>query len=131
MINATYQPLWHKYRPALLQTMIAAADGPSAYKFFKHEFEALNPRERGGYTFTLQVFQSKATNNIRNCIIAKDLLNVLEASRKAAALTEEATYEFVLDRQFVLHVTKLEHEMEVTEDADDEPGEEQAETASE
>lgn len=124
MTNAGYTSLWNKYRPAILQMMVSAEEGPTEYKFFKHEFETLNPREKGGYTFKLHAFQGKAQNNIRSSEVAKDLLNMLESSRKASALMEDAQYEFTMDRQFVLHVTRLVVNDEVT--APSEEGDEAA-----
>lgn len=100
--------MWNKYRPAILQMMVAAAEGPQQYKFFGHEFKTLNPREKSGYSFTLQAHEGKATNNIKTSTAAKDLLSVLETSRKASELMAEGEYEFTLDKQFVLHVSKME-----------------------
>lgn len=103
-----YVSLWSKYRPAILQLMIASEEAPQQYKLFGHEFKTLNPKERNGYTFTLQAHQGRALNSIKNSIPAQDLLHVLTMSRKASELMGEGKYEFKLDRQFTLCVTKLE-----------------------
>jgi hypothetical protein len=100
-----YTPLWNKYRPAILQLMVASAEEPQQYKLYGHEFKALNPKEKG-YSFTLHAFQGKALNNIRSSAIAQDLLVILEQSKKASELMDKDTYEFTLDKQFVLRVTK-------------------------
>ncbi len=102
-----YTPLWNKYRPAILQLMVASSEGPQEYKFFGHEFKTLNPKEKG-YAFTLHAFQGKAKNNIKASIVAQDLLYVLEMSRKGSELMSEHGYEFTLDKQFVLRVKKVE-----------------------
>ncbi len=102
-----YVPLWNKYRPAILQMMVASAEGPQQYKLFGHEFKGLNPKEKGGYTFTLQAHKGRAQNNIKRSIVAQDLLAVLEMSRKATELMGTDSYEFALDKQFVLHVAKM------------------------
>lgn len=107
MTNQGYATLWNKYRPAILQLMLSAEEGPQEYKFFKHEFKAMNPKEKG-YTFTLEAFQGKAVNNIKGSPVAKDLLYVLAESPKANELMDANTYEFALDKQFVLHIKKLE-----------------------
>lgn len=107
MTNQGYATLWNKYRPAILQLMLAAEEGPQEYKFFKHEFKAMNPKEKG-YTFTLEAYQGKAVNNIKGSAMAKDLLYVLAESPKANELMDANTYEFVLDKQFVLHIKKYE-----------------------
>ncbi len=108
MINLIYIPLWNKYRPAVLQLMVASAESPQQYKLYGHEFKGLNPKEKGGYSFTLQAHKGKAKNNIRNSIVAQNLLSVLDSSKKASELMATNTYEFIMDKQFNLRVTKLE-----------------------
>jgi hypothetical protein len=108
MIEQLYIPLWNKYRPAILQLMVASAEGPQEYKLYGHEFKGLNPKEKGGYSFTLQAHKGKATNNIKKSIVAQNLLSVLSNSKKASELLATETYEFTMDKQFNLRVTKLE-----------------------
>jgi hypothetical protein len=107
MLLKIYTAVWNKYRPVILQLMIGSSNGPQEYKLSGHEFKALNAKEKGGYSFTLQVSNGKAVNNIRNSMVAQDLLEILQQSPKAAALTAGATYEISLDKQFVLHVNKM------------------------
>jgi hypothetical protein len=102
-----YIPLWTKYRPALLQLMVASAEGPQQYKLYGHEFKGLNPKEKGGYSFTLQAHKGRAKNNIKTSIVAQNLLAVLENSNKASELMATDIYEFTMDKQFMLRVTKL------------------------
>ena len=73
----------------------------------------MNPKEKSGFHFNLTAFQGKATNNIKAYTIARDLLEVLGNSKKAIELMALNTYEFSLDKQFVLHVKR--HENVVTE----------------
>lgn len=103
-----YIPIWHKYRPVILQLMLAAAEGPQQYKFYGHEFKGLNPKEKGGYSFTLQAHKGRAKNNIKSSNVAQSLLSVLDMSKKATELMASDMYEFSMDKQFMLHVTKLE-----------------------
>jgi hypothetical protein len=105
MSNQVYSPLWNKYRPAILQLMVACEEGPKQYKLFSHEFKALNAKEKG-YSFSLTAFQGKALNDIKNSTTAKDLLYMLAVSRKAMELMDGDTYEFKLDKNFTLHVSK-------------------------
>jgi hypothetical protein len=109
-----YTALWHKYRPVLLQLMIASTEGPKQYKLYSHEFKALNPKEKG-YTFALHAFQGKALNNIKNYPVAHDLLFVLEESKKASELMQSSVYEFTLDKHFVLHISKVAAPIKVEE----------------
>ncbi|MEP2667943.1 MAG: hypothetical protein ABJH04_03050 [Cyclobacteriaceae bacterium] len=125
--NQGYASLWQKYRPAILQLMVAAEEGPQEYKFYKHEFKALNPKEKG-YTFTLEAYQGKAVNDIKGSGIAKDLLNVLSESPKASELMGEHIFEFSMDKQFMLNISK--HEAEVEQDASNEEGKDAEEGAS-
>ena len=109
-----YSFVWRKYRPALLKLMMDSDACPQQYAFSKHEIKSINPKERAGYSFTLRIHKGKSVNDIRSSAIAKDLLLVLQQSRKALELVEVATYEFKLDKHFVLHVTKeLESEIAV------------------
>jgi len=86
--------------------MVDAANGPQQYKFSDHEFRRLSPRKKSGYDFTLHIFKSKATNDIRSSAIAKDLLLILQQSKTVWELTEASAYDLILDKNFVLHVTK-------------------------
>lgn len=106
MITHKYAHLWSKYRPAILKFMIDSENGPQEYKFSKHEFHNVNPNEKGGHSFTLRVFQGDAVNDIKTSDVAKDLLVILKQSNKASELLEDSLYEFVLDKQFLLHINR-------------------------
>lgn len=108
MLLKIYSPVWNKYRPAILKMMLDAANEPQQYKLSAHEFKALNSKQKGGYNFTLQVSKGKALNNIKDSFVAKDLLEVLQLSKKASELINEASYEISMDKQFVLHINKME-----------------------
>jgi hypothetical protein len=105
-ISRIYSFVWQKYRPAILKLMIDSNDCAQQYQFSKHEIKSINPKERGGYSFTLRLHKGKSVNDIRSSAIAKDLLLILQNSRKATELAAGATYEFKLDKHFVLHVSK-------------------------
>lgn len=112
MATKPFTPLWIKYRPAILQLMIAAAEAPQTYKLFSHEFKALSPKDKVSFTFTLKAHQGKAQNDIKKSLVAQDLLNILGGSKKAKELMDLSIYEFSLDKHFVLHISKLEKELE-------------------
>ncbi len=105
MITPIYTSLWNKYRPALLKLMLASEDSRQQYKFSSHEFKALNEKEKT-YSFELRAFQGKAVNSIKSSPIAQDLLEVLNMSRKATELMDTQTFEFVMDKKFVLHISR-------------------------
>lgn len=115
--STTYVHLWSKYRPAILKLMVDSGQGPQQYKFSSHEIKAVNAGQKGSNAFTLKVYMGKSVNDIRTSAIAKDLLLVLQESRKAAELAKTSTYEFTLDKHFVLHVTQAEMPEEVVEAA--------------
>jgi hypothetical protein len=104
--NHVYTTLWNKYRPSILKMMMAAEEAPQQYKFYSHEFKALKATEKS-YSFALLVDGGKAANPTKIPAIAKELLMVLQYSRKATELMEGQSYEFKLDRNFLLHVTRL------------------------
>ena len=60
-----YASLWSKYRPVILQLMMAAGNEPQQYKLSAHEFKAIGQREKTGFSFTLEVSDGKAVNNIK------------------------------------------------------------------
>lgn len=105
-----YTSLWNKYRPAIIQLMVAAEGGPQKYRLFDHEFKSLNPKEKS-YPFAMEAFQGKATNNIKKSVPAQDLLIMLNTSKKATELMMTNHYEFTLDRQFNLHITRKQAEV--------------------
>jgi hypothetical protein len=101
-----YASLWNKYRPVIIQLMMNAENGTQEYKLFGHEFRALNPKEKS-YTFQIQGFQGKVVNSSKASAVAQDLLSVLNQSKKATELMESSRFEFSLDKQFMLRVSKV------------------------
>ena len=112
-----YVYLWSKYRPAVLKLMSAATSGPQQYQFYPHEFRNLNPKEKGGYAFSLKVFKGKAINNIKGFPVAMDLLQILQDSGVASALMNEAVFELSLDKEVMLHVSRDETDKESSGDS--------------
>lgn len=112
-----YASLWNKYRPAILQLMIASGNDPQQYKLSGHEFKAIGQREKAGFSFLLEASEGKALNNIKGSNVARDLLHVLQQSQKASQLMKEAVYELKMDKHFVLHVSrKVQEVKEVVEE---------------
>jgi hypothetical protein len=107
MSEKIYTPVWHKYRPAILKLMIDAAEKPQQYQLSAHEFQALNSRKKGGFNFLLQVANGKAINKINDNVAAQDLLAILQMSPKGSELIEKDSYEIMMDKQFILHISKL------------------------
>ncbi len=91
-----------------------ATEAPQEYQFIAHEFRDLNPKERGGHAFTLEAYRRRAQNNIKMSVVAQDLLEILLKSNTAYELMEEAMYEFKMDKQFKLTVTR--HEVATAEE---------------
>jgi hypothetical protein len=99
--------------------MVDALESPQEYKFLPHEFKDVNPKEKGGYWFTMEVHKGKAQNNIKGSVVAQDLLLTLQKSGRALEMLESSKFEFVLDKQFILSVSQEpvgEEEEETTED---------------
>lgn len=118
-----YSTLWNKYRPVILQLMSAAVgNGPQQYKLFPHEFKAVGQKEKSGFSFVLEASNGKALNNIKTSTVAKDLLHVLQQSRRATELLSEAPYELSLDKHFVLRVTRKQTEKVLEQEAVSEIG---------
>lgn len=107
LTNPPYSKLWSKYRPVLLNLMVASESEPQHYKFFVHEFKSVNSKLKD-FSFTLQAFKGKPINDIKASAIASDLLQVLSMSQKASQLMDECTYEFSMDKNFLLSVSRLQ-----------------------
>jgi hypothetical protein len=103
-----YLSLWNKYRPVVLQLMSAAVNGPQKYQLFIHEFKAAGAREKGGFTFSLEIANGKPQNTTKGSAVARDLIQVLQQSPRALELMTEAVYAISMDKQFVLHVNRKE-----------------------
>ena len=114
--STEYNHIWHKYRPVILRMMIDANTEPQRYSFAHHEFLRTNPKSKSGMAFILYMHGSKALNNIRTSPLAHSLLSTLRQSKTAMALLEHSTYELMLDKKFVLHVTKAGAQELVTQD---------------
>ncbi len=112
-----YTLLWNKYRPAIVKLMADALEKPQEYKFQPHEFKDVNPKEKGGYSFTMEVYKGKPQNNIKGSVVAQDLLLILQKSPRALELFNTAKFEFVLDKQFVLSVSQEPVAEEIEEEA--------------
>jgi len=107
MLARTYSPVWSKYRPAILKMMIDSQREPQSYQLSNHEFKALNPNKKGGFSFVLEVSSGKAVNGLKDSIIAQDLWEILQMSRKATELISNGTFHFSMDKQFMLHVQRV------------------------
>ena len=101
-----YLSLWNKYRPAILQLMIASENGGQVYKLFAHEFKALQPKEKD-YSFEFRAHKGKSLSKTTLRANAKDLLDMLNMSGKATQLMDESEFEFILDKKFILHITRV------------------------
>ena len=125
--HSLYVLLWNKYKPVLLKLMKDADEGPQEYQFISHEFRDLNPKEKGGHSFTLEANKRRALNNIKMSVVAQDLLEILLKSHTASELLENSIYEFKMSKQFLFTVTKKEMEVETkeedTESSDEAPQE--------
>jgi len=121
--NHKYAYIWKKYRPAILKLMVDADNGPQEYPFSKHEFFNVNPKEKGGYTFTLQMFENKAIEITKTSALARDLLVILQQSPKCYELTSQNVYVFNMDKSFVFHVSKEDKPSEEEEESESNEGE--------
>jgi hypothetical protein len=106
MTGQVFSAVWNKYRPAILQLMVASETGAQQYKLFNHEFKALDPKEKK-FTFEFQAHKGKALTKISSSTNAKDLLEMLNMSKKASELMDGSTFNFKLDSQFVLHISRI------------------------
>lgn len=106
MNNQVFISLWNKYKPAVIQMMVASQNGPQQYQLYPHEFKVLSMKEKS-YSFTMRAFKGKALNRTHATANSLDLLMVLNDSKKATELMSENEFDFTLDKQYVLHVARV------------------------
>lgn len=106
--HSLYVLLWNKYKPVLVKLMRDSEQAPKEYQFIPHEFRDLNAKEKGGHAFTLEAHRGRAINNIKMSVVAQDLIEILVKSATAYELMEHSIYEFKMDKQYLLTVTKKE-----------------------
>lgn len=104
--NGKYVWIWEKYRPAILKKMIDASEDKQDYKLSKHEFLDSNNKRPTGYSFSFVAHRGRSESDLKKSLTAQDLLYVLKCSDKAMDLMNDAHFEFKLDKDFVLHITK-------------------------
>lgn len=98
--------LWRKYRPVVLRLMMDAEEDSQRYVFSSDEFRKMFPKSRRKLAFILYFHRSRALNNIKASILAQSLIDVLRLSKTSASLCNDATFEFILDENFVFHVRR-------------------------
>lgn len=103
-----YSYLWNKYRPVVLKLMKDASKKPQQYKFLKHEFNDINPREKGGHSFEMELSNGRPNSAMKASMVAQSLFAVLDQSMTAMDLAQGAIYEFSMDKQYNLEVTLKE-----------------------
>jgi len=106
--QSAYRYVWHKYRPVILRLMVDSEKAPQQYAFSDHEFKRVFPRKHNSLAFILFIHRSKALNNIKSSPLAQALLGILQESKTVVRLTEDSTYELILDENFIFHVRKNE-----------------------
>jgi hypothetical protein len=111
MLIKTYTPIWHKYRPVILKMMIDSKNEPQTYQLSQHEFKAMNSSQKGGYAFTLQVGNGRLKNSIKDVVVAQDLWQVLQLSSKANELISDVTYQFAMDKNYMLRVEVMNNQI--------------------
>jgi hypothetical protein len=107
MLTKAFIPVWNKYRPVILKMMIDSSKEGQSYQLSQHEFKQMNPKQKGGFTFKLQVANGKAKAGLKDNTLAQDLWDILQYSPKATELIAQSEFEIAMDRNFVLHVQKL------------------------
>lgn len=100
-----YTHIWQKYRPVLLNLMVASSEGAQSYDLSRHEFIDVNNKKTTGYSFALKVYQNRNNSEKKVNVVGLDLLAVLQQSQKSQQLTQEAAYRFEMDKNFKLQVS--------------------------
>lgn len=87
--------------------MIKASSEPQTYQLGLHEFTNLSAKPKGGYSFSLQVANRKVVSGLKGSLVAEDLWQLLQTSPKANELMGTFSYQFSMDKDYLLRVEKL------------------------
>jgi hypothetical protein len=55
----------------------------------------------------LEVSGGKAISGLKDSVVAQDLWEILQLSRKASELISTTTFQIFMDKQFILHVQRV------------------------
>ncbi len=123
-----YFHVWQKYKPVIVKLMMDSEKKPQTYQLSDHEFRDVNLKRKTGYSFKFKFHSKRSLSSLKTKLLAEDLLSVLLHSNTACELSQDATFEFELDKDFKLHVSREEleakEEEENTEEEKTDEGEE-------
>ena len=105
--RSIFFPLWNKYRPVILKLMSDSTEGEQQYKFFNHEFKALNGKAKS-FSFFVEITNGRPAKYGKQPPAASGLMQVLHQSQAAVQMMSENSFEFSLDRNFIFHVSRKE-----------------------
>lgn len=99
-----YHSLWQKYLKVIEILMRNAVKGEQVLRLQKHEFEVSGNRKDSGYTFTLEIVNGLAVNNISGSAVARDLYDILKGSEKAKSMFKETNFKITLGKDYILKI---------------------------
>jgi len=102
-----YHSLWQKYLKVIEILMRNAVKGEQVLRLQKHEFEVSGNRKDSGYTFTLEIVNGLAVNNISGSAVARDLYDILKGSEKAKSMFKETNFKITLGKDYILKIKTL------------------------
>jgi len=114
-----YFHVWQKYKPVIVKLMMDSEKKAQTYQLSDHEFRDVNPKRKTGYSFKFKFHSKRSLSNLKSKLLAEDLLSVLLHSNTASELSYDATFEFELDKDFKLHVSREELEANEEESKDE------------
>lgn len=87
--------------------MQATIDEWQRYKFMKHELPGVDKSRKGKkFDFRIVIAANRVISHTPQSDVGSDLLNVLQLSQTGSALLATNRYEFVLDKQHMLSVSR-------------------------
>lgn len=99
-----YHGLWRKYLNVIEILMRNANNGEQILQLLKYEFEFSGNRKDSGYTFTLEIVNGLAVNNISGSAVARDLYDILKGSEKAKSMFKETNFKITLGKNYILKI---------------------------
>lgn len=103
MDSNLYVNLWAKHSPIIISQMKSLCDNEtSTYKLSEYEFTSVGNRVKSGYSFAIKLVNGRVISNLSGSAVARDLKQVLLASKTVHSLIKKKNYIVRMNKQFVL-----------------------------
>lgn len=103
-----YAPFWSKFISVIKILLKKSVTGEQSFTMSKGEFEATGNKEKSGYSFNLEITNGRATSNIANSALARDLFQVLSDNEDIKMWLKGKNVKINMGNKFSLNVQSTE-----------------------